>query len=211
MTTKRQDKRIDRFLGPSGRTMRNKTHVEMKFRSGQSGRLRRVVPTPLAALVILIGAASARAGQATTSASAASNGRGPGTAAASAAYNGRGPGFAQTRTRSGRVSFGRGIAFGMDRNGVSFSASQAVAPRFGPAVATNFNLSVGFDGRVSGSRGLSIAGGSRQRAAHAGGFARARRGRTSAMSTASGRTGRRGYVRAMTRSHTHRPRLRWWR
>jgi len=156
------------------------------------------------ALALLTGTSMASAGQATTSASAGQTGRGPGTATAGAAYNGNGPGFAQTRTRSGPVSMGQGVAFGMDRNGVSFSASQAVAGPLGPAVASTFNLTVGFNGRVSGSQGRSIAGGSRSRQASAGGSAGMRHGRPRAMSRAGGRTGSRGFVRATTRSRTTR-------
>ncbi len=167
---------------------------------------------PLAAVLsLLMTAAIAQGGEATTSASANSNGMGPGTASATANYSGRGQGFARTRTQSGNLSFGRGVAFGIDRNGVNFSTSSAFAPALGPAVASNFNLSVAFNGEVSGSHGLSVAGGSRQRSAHAGGSSKIRRGRATSISRAGGRTARRGFVRARTRSRASRgvPRWRW--
>ncbi len=118
------------------------------------------------------------------------------------AYNGGGPGYAQTQTRSGPVSFGQGVAFGVDRDGVSFSASQAVATPHGPAVATTFNLTVGFNGQTASSQGLSVAGGSRQRQARASGSTGLRHGRPTAISRAGGRTGHRGFVRAKTRSRS---------
>lgn len=152
----------------------------------------------LAALLALLTAPLAFGGEASTSASAGSNGIGPGTATANAAYTGGGRGFARTQTRSGRVNFGRGVAYGIDRNGVSFSSSHAVAGRFGPAVARNFNITIGFDGRVTRSSGVSVASGSPAREAHAGGFANARRGNPTSVSTAGGRTGPRGFVRART-------------
>ena len=162
---------------------------------------------------ILLAAPLAAAGQASTSASAGSNGHGPGTAAATAEYTGdQGRGYADTRTRSGPVNYARGVAYGIDQNGISFSVSHAVAGRRGPAFASTYNLSIGFDGSISRSRGVSVANGSRSRTAHAGGFSRAGRGRTTAVATAGGRTGRRGYVRANTHTHTKRPRRVWrWR
>jgi len=157
---------------------------------------------------LLLTASLAAAGEASTSASAAANPFGPGTASATANFNGRGPGFARTDTRSGNnINLGRGLAFGLDRDGLSFSSSHAVAPRFGPAVAGTFNLTLGFDGSVSGSHGLSVANGSPTRSVHAGGTTSLRRGIPTAVSTAGGRTGFGGKVRAYTNSHTERPRF----
>lgn len=165
----------------------------------------------IALSLLLMMAQTTLAGEAATSASAGSNGSGPGTATAGAEYRGGGPAYAQTRTQSGRVSFARGVAFGIDRNGISFSASHAVAGRRGPAIASNFNLSIGFDGQASSSNGLSIARGSRSRFAEAGGFTRADRWNPSSGSFARGRTGPRGRVRAWTQSRTSRRRHLWGR
>jgi len=147
-------------------------------------------------------ATAAYAGEASTSASAASNGRAPGTATATAQYTGDGRGFAETRTRSGPVSMGRGIAYGVDEHGVTFSVSSAFAGRFGPAVASNFNLSIGVDGSVATSGGTSVARGSAVRTAGAGGFARSGSGGSTAGATATGHTGPAGVVRATTYSRT---------
>ncbi|MCG8405471.1 MAG: hypothetical protein MI923_09760 [Phycisphaerales bacterium] len=160
-----------------------------------------------AAAFTLLTAPLAFAGEASTSASAGSNGFGPGTATATAGYNGGGRGYARTQTRSGHVNFGRGVAFGIDRNGVSFSSSHAIAGRFGPAVARNFNMTIGFDGRVSRSSGTTVAGGSATRQAQAGGFARAVRGNPTSASTVSGRTGPRGFVQARTDAKSNYRRL----
>lgn len=154
--------------------------------------------------------ASAHAGEASTSASAGSTGRGPGTAAATAQYTGGGRGFAQTQTRSGSISMGRGIAYGVDQRGITLSVSNAIAGRFGPAVASNFNLTIGFDGSVAGSGGTSVARGSPVRTASAGGFASSGGGGTTAGVTAGGRTGPTGVVHATTYSQST-PRLRWGR
>ncbi len=166
---------------------------------------RTVASCSLAAAAVLLAVSAASAGEASTSASAGSNGFGPGTASATAGYTGGGRGVARTQTRSGRnVNFGQGIAYGVDRNGISFSASNALATRFGPALASTFNISINRNGRVSGSFGSSVAGGSRHRTATAGGFARTGRNVPSAGATAGGRTGRRGFVRASTRSFSRR-------
>jgi hypothetical protein len=145
---------------------------------------------------------SAYAGEAATSASAGSSGRGPGMATATAQYTGDGRGFAETRTRSGPISMGRGVAYGMDEHGFTFSVSNAVAGRYGPAVASNFNFSIGFDGSVATSGGTSVARGSPARTAGAGGFARSVGGGPSAGATATGHTGPTGVVRATTYSRT---------
>ena len=146
------------------------------------------------------------AGEAATTASAGSNGSRTGSASASASYTGDGRGFAQTSTRSGPVSVGRGIAYGVDRDGITFSASHAVASRFGPAVASSLNITIGRDGSVAHSTGLSIAGGDRTRVANAGGFAANHRGSgATAGATAGGHTGVRGRVQAMTDSRSLPP------
>jgi hypothetical protein len=167
------------------------------------------LPMVLGAAAVLLTATAAFAGNASTSASAGSNGRGPGTATATAQYNGTGPGFADTRTRSGLVSFGRGIAYGVDEHGITFSASNAVAGRFGAAVASTFNLSIGFDGSVSSSGGVSVAKNSPVRIATAGGFARTGSAPAVAAATAGGHTGPAGTVRANTYAHSTPRRVVW--
>ncbi len=148
------------------------------------------------------------AGEAATSASAGSNGSRQGTASATATYTGDGRGFTQTSSRSGPISIGRGIAYGVDQNGITFSASHAVASRFGPAVASTLNITISRDGSVAHSTGLSIAEGDRTRVAQAGGFAGASRtSGATAGATAGGHTGVRGLVRATTASRTTPPRF----
>lgn len=151
------------------------------------------------------------AGTAGTSASAGRTGFNSGTAAADAFYNGGGPGYANTNTRSNdRVSFGRAVAVGVDQNGLSFSASNAVATRFGPGVAGNFNLTIGRDGQVSRSGGYSVAGGSLQKNVSAGGFATSSRFGSTSGATADAFSGPTGFAQTKTFSKTsaRRPILR---
>ena len=155
--------------------------------------------TALLAAVML--SATALASDARTSASAGSRRhQRNGTAAATAHYQGQ-LGFARTNARSGPVSSARGVAVGVDESGLSLSVSHAVAPRRGPAVAANFNLSIGNDGRVSGSTGLSLASGPLYRSASAGGRAGTGRFGSTAVSRASGKTDGFGRVFATTRAH----------
>ena len=153
--------------------------------------------TPLALLL----PASTFASDAETSASAGST-RGSDTAMATARYAGD-VGFARTNTRTGRINLARGVAVGVDENGLSLSLSSAIAPRSGPALATNFNFSIGRDGQTSTSVGTAIASGSRDRTVSAGGSTTTQRNGTT-MSMASGRTGRGGTVQAHTESHSTR-------
>lgn len=143
---------------------------------------------------------AAVASEAQTSASAGSNRYARnGTATATASYEGD-VGFARTDTRSGSVNLARGVAVGFDEDGLSLSISNAIAPRFGPAIATNFNLSIDTDGDVSASRGLAIASGPLSRTATAGGVTANGRGllAPAASSFASGETDRHGRVIART-------------
>lgn len=155
------------------------------------------------AMALGLSTASALAGEAATSATAGSNG----TAGATASYNGGGPGIARTDTRSGPVSIGRGLAFGIDEDGLSLSTSHAVATRFGPAVAGSLNLSIGFDGSVSGSHSNSVARGGFAREASAGGSTRVGFGGPVSTATAGGSTVGGGSVVANTDSYTRRPLL----
>ena len=73
----------------------------------------------------------------------------------------------RTRTSTGRVNLARGLAVGFDRDGMDVSFSHAIAGRIGPAYAGTFNLSIGRDGRVTGSYGGAVrwvGPGDRQRA-----------------------------------------------
>jgi hypothetical protein len=165
------------------------------------------LPMLTTVLATMLAPVGAMASDAETSATAGSNRyQRDGTAAASARYDGQ-AGFARTDTRSGPVSSARGVAVGVDRDGLSFSISNAIAGQRGPALATTFNLSIDRDGRVSGSSGLALACGPVQRSATAGGrVGTGSLGRT-ATAFASGETDRFGRVYAKTRSEQYRPRL----
>ncbi len=140
-----------------------------------------------------------RAADSASSAGAASDGHRSGTATATAQYEGD-VGFARTNSESGRVNAARAVAVGVDEDGLSLSISQAFAPRFGPAIATNFNLTIDRDGDVSASRGVAVADGSAQRAVSVGGSGGNGRATTS---TATGSTGPHGQVRVHTEAHDH--------
>lgn len=159
----------------------------------------------LIALLTLIASLPAMAGEATTSAGVTQIGSRPGTASATAAYTGDGRGQARTTTRSGRVSLAEGLAFGVDRDGIDFSVSYAVAGRFAPALASTFNLSIGRDGSVAGSGGLSVANAAPIRSVNAGGFARSQPGGSISGATAGGRSDPHGTVIARTWSDSRRP------
>jgi hypothetical protein len=165
--------------------------------------MNRMKPTSVAVLALLCSSA-AWASEAETSASAGSNRyQRNGTATATARYSGD-IGSARTQSRSGQVSVARGVAWGLDKDGLSLSVSNAVAPSRGPAVATTFNLSIGRDGRVSHSTGLAISKGPIQRSASAGGAASTKRHGGSATAFAAGKSDRFGRVRAVTQSRQHR-------
>lgn len=160
----------------------------------------------LAAVSVVYGLSEwSLASDARTSAQAGSGRGRSGTAAATAHYEGD-VGFARTDSRTGRVNVARGVALGVDEDGLSFSLSTAVAPRNGPALATNFNVSIGTNGEVATSVGRAVASGGAERSVSAGGGSssgdRFRSG--SAVSQASGRTSFGGVVRAQTSSH-HEP------
>ncbi len=164
-------------------------------------RLTRLVAT----LTVMMIPATAPASDAETSATAGSNRyHRNGTAAASADYAGR-VGFARTDARSGPLSTARGVAVGVDESGLSLSVSNAFAPRYGPAVATSFNLSIDRNGRVSRSRGMTVSDGPIHRSATAGGRTGTGRHGNTASAFASGKTDRFGRVRATTNSHQYRP------
>ncbi len=155
----------------------------------------------VAVLIGLTLAPTALASEAETSASAGnSRYQRNGTATATARYEGD-LGFARTNSRSGPVSSARGVAVGFDESGLSLSVSNAIAPRFGAAIATTFNLSIDRDGEVSGSTGLAVARGPLQQAVTAGGRVGTGRFADGATAFASGQTDRFGQVQATTRSY----------
>jgi hypothetical protein len=156
-------------------------------------------------LLALLWSSPVWASEAETSASAASSRyRSNGTAAATARYTGD-IGSARTQSRSGKVNVARGVAWGLDKDGLSLSVSNAVAPKRGLAVATTFNLSIGRDGRVSHSTGLTISKGPIHRSASAGGSVTTKRHAGSATAFAAGKSDRFGRVCAVTQSRQDRP------
>jgi hypothetical protein len=129
----------------------------------------------------------------------------PGTANATAAYVGDGRGQARTNTRSGPVSLAEGLAIGVDRDGIDFSVSYALASRFAPALASTFNMSIGRDGSVASSGGLSLAGPAPIRSVNAGGFARSQPGGSISGATAGSRSDPHGTVVSKTWSDSRPP------
>lgn len=136
------------------------------------------------------------ASEAETSARAA--GGSGGSALATARYGGD-VGFARTDTRTGQVSLARGVAVGVDERGLSLSVSLAIAPERGPALATNFNMSIGSNGDAAISTGRAAATGGVGHTVFAGGSTRATPYGAVATSKAGG-SSRGGFVRANTRS-----------
>ena len=153
----------------------------------------------LMCLVALAFTTTARASDAETSASATSGRGRPGTATAAARYEGD-IGFARTDTRTGAVNVARGVAVGVDEDGVSLSVSLAIAPQRGPAYATNFNLSFDTDGGSAASFGTALAGGGTRRTVSVGGIASARPCGASATAMAGGVAHNGGVVRTFTHS-----------
>jgi len=169
--------------------------------------MNRMKPASVTVLALLWSTA-VWASEAETSASAGSSRyQRDGTATATARYTGD-VGSARTHSRSGKVNVARGVAWGLDKNGLSLSVSNAVAPKRGPAVATTFNLSIGRDGSVSHSTGLAISTGPIHRSASAGGSAATKRRAGGATAFAAGKSDRFGRVRAVTQSRQHRPQKR---
>lgn len=150
----------------------------------------------------------AMAGEAFSNATATGNRFGPGNAAATAGYTGNGQGYARTDTRTGQVNFASGVAIGLDERGLTFSASNALAGRFGPAIASNLNITIGRDGSVASSGGLSTAQGGVSRTVSAGGFARNGQGGAVAGSAVGGRSTFGGKVTGQTWSNSMPPNFR---
>ncbi len=153
--------------------------------------------------LMLSGASAALASEAETRASADGRRGGAGTASAEARYEGD-VGFARTDSRSGNVSSARGVAVGLDEDGLSFSISNAIAGRRGIALASNLNITIGLDGEVAVSGGNSVARGPISRGASAGGLASNNGGIARAISEAAARSDRFGSARASTWSESSR-------
>lgn len=135
------------------------------------------------------------AADAATSAGVTARNSGPGVATATAQYTGD-AGYARTSSHSGDVSRARGIAVGVDENGLAISLSNAVEHN-GLALATNFNINIGRDGDVSTSSGLALGRGGSQREAAVVGSAGHNR---PALSIANARTERGGVAQVVTRA-----------
>lgn len=159
----------------------------------------RTLKTATAMLTGLLLTTTAFASDAETSATAGTR-FGAGNATATANYDGR-IGFARSNAHSGRVNAAKGVAVGVDKDGISLSVSTAVAGKLGPALAATFNMSIGRDGEVSKSTGLTVARGAVEREASAGGATHAGRFETGAIATASGKAPL-GTVRVITRSRS---------
>jgi hypothetical protein len=151
----------------------------------------------------VLAAAAVLGSDAQTSASAGAGRFGrPGSATATANYEGD-AGFARTDTRSGTVNIARGIAVGVDENGIALSISTAIAPRRGPAVATNFSIAIGNDGTAT-SDGLAVSVGPAHRSVAAAGGVGAEPFGSQAISTASASSDRLGHAWASTHAR-HAP------
>jgi hypothetical protein len=169
--------------------------------------MKRLMKNTIGLMFAGILAGNAFAGEASTTASAANGwGRNSGTAAATANYDGDGGrAIARTRTTTGNVNVARGLAVGMDEDGMDLSFSHAFASRFGPAYAGTFNLSIGHDGKIAASYGGALAQGGLVRSVEAGGVTRSGPGGPTAQANAGGRADPNGTVQARTNSYTHRP------
>ncbi len=144
---------------------------------------------------------SAMAGEATTNAWA--NNAGGGTAGATASYDGApgGMGVSRTRTQTGDINLSRGLAVGVDKDGLDFSFSHAIAPQHGPAYAGTFNVSVGTNGQVNGSYGTVLSQGGVVREVEAGGTTRSGyNGASTALARGDANPG--GQVTASTHSYS---------
>lgn len=161
-----------------------------------------VALSSLTCFALLLATIPALASDAETSASATGGRRASGNATATARYEGD-VGFARTDTRTGQVNLARGVAVGVDEDGVTVSLSLAVAPKNGPAIATNLNLTFNRDGTTAVSTGHSVATGGAARTVSAGGRSTATHHDAIATSTAAGHTTSGGIVRAVTRSDTY--------
>lgn len=164
----------------------------------------RIIITTLSAVALSAVASVAVASEAETSAEAGT-GYGRGNAEASARYEGQ-IGFARTNSKTGKVSLARGLAVGVDHNGLSLSASHALSLRGGVAVARNFNFTLGRNGQVAVSGGRSLSLGAHQRSAGVSGYSGVWNSQPTAVSTAYGKSDPRGIVKTRSTARTSSPR-----
>ncbi|MCC6359230.1 MAG: hypothetical protein IT450_10830 [Phycisphaerales bacterium] len=155
----------------------------------------KAISAVLAGLMI---SGAAMAGDARTSAEASNGLLRDGSATATAQYQGK-AGFAQTASHSGRVNTARGVAVGVDKQGMTLSVSNAVAPKIGPAVAVNFNIGIDRDGDVTKSRSIVVAKGPLLKKVSAGGEVHNGRRDDSTRSFAGGKA-LLGHVRVASKS-----------
>jgi len=155
-------------------------------------------------IVLLIGVLPTFGSDAETNAWASSARFGSGAAVATARYAGD-LGFARTDTKTGTLNMARGVAVGLDEDGLSLSFSTALAPRLGPAFSTTFNMTIGSNGELAHSVGHSVATGGLERAVSAGGRSSSTRSGSTATAVAGGKTVGGGVVEARTASHHYRP------
>ncbi len=164
----------------------------------------RLIISALAAVALGAMASAVLAAEADTSANAGTS-YGRGNAEASARYEGQ-IGFARTKSKTGKISLARGLAVGVDHNGLSLSASHALSLRGGVAVARNFNFSLGRDGQIAVSSGGALSLGAHQRSAGVSGFSGVWHGSPKAASSAYGKTDPRGIVKTRSTARTSGPR-----
>lgn len=165
--------------------------------------MKRLMTTTIMLLMGPLGMTAIFGSEAATQASVTSGRGGSGSAMATAEYEGV-VGLARTRTETGKVTLARGLAVGLDEDGLSVSFSHGVASRRGPAYAGTFNLAINTDGQVSGSYGGVLSRGGSSRSATAGGEVQAARRGGSATAFATGHTQGGGSVKANTQSYQRR-------
>ncbi len=167
--------------------------------------MKRMMKYAMGLMIGMSGVGYAWAGEAQTSAHAGNSLLpGGGNASATADYNGRGGvGIARTNSRTtNKVALAKGVAVGVDKNGIDLSFSQAIAPKIGPSYAGTFNLSIGRDGEVNSSYGGVVAKGGVKRSVDAGGYASSGRLGGSSGATATGKSLLGGSVKAHTESNS---------
>jgi len=165
--------------------------------------MKRLMTTTIMLLMGPLGMTTVFGSEAATQASVTNGRSGNGSAMATAEYEGT-VGLARTRTETGKVTLARGLAVGLDEDGLSVSLSHGVASRRGPAYAGTFNLAINTNGQVSGSYGGALSRGGSSRSATAGGRVQAARRGGSATAFATGQTRGGGTVKASTQSYQRR-------
>ncbi|MGB0715463.1 MAG: hypothetical protein ACPGXK_06270 [Phycisphaerae bacterium] len=164
------------------------------MKAGNSKQMTMMLATLVAlpAMAVMSNAESkAQAAEASSGARAGHDGYGNRQAEANAEYDGH-LGYANTRSRTGPVSTARGVAWGLDEDGLSISLSHAISGPLGLSAARNLNLSIGTNGEVAMSRGQADSRGNRESSAYAGGGSGVRNGQPVAYGEAGGTSDLRG-------------------